>query len=141
MDSGWKQNSECVAGFLNFLRDIQTAYSVASQMEIDADNQTQDILHRLELNQDSAADMERMAQALQAIRKTRREAKDSKAKAEPVMRWIKENGGMGEVWDFKQKLYSKNKRFRGDIKKQAYRDGAVETSGRFWGVFKAYKRA
>lgn len=94
MDNGWKQNSECVAGFLNFLRDIQTTYSVASQMEIDADNQTQDILHRLELNRDSAADMERMAQALQEIRKTRREAKDSKAKAEPVMRWIKENGRM-----------------------------------------------
>lgn len=92
MDNGWKQNSESVAGFLNFLRDIQTAYSVASQMETDADNQTQDILHRLELNRDSAEDMERMAQALQAIRKTRREAKDSEAKAEPVMRWIKENG-------------------------------------------------
>ena len=135
MDNGWKQNSECVAGFLNFLRDIQTTYSVASQMEIDADNQTQDILHRLELNRDSAADMERMAQALQEIRKTRREAKDSKAKAEPVMRWIKENGRMraslenmlGELRKVEKRILNRSYTAKTNILEETLKNRRTET--------------
>lgn len=43
------KSSEQIANFLSFLRDVQTEYNIAAEVEDEAGRKTQDILHRLEL--------------------------------------------------------------------------------------------
>ena len=85
------KNSEYIASFLKYLRDIQTEYNIALATEEEAARETQDILHRLELGEDSYHDMARMSKIIKSVRLKRRKAKDTKAETEPVIRWIKEN--------------------------------------------------
>ena len=47
------KNSEHISSFLKFLKNIQTDYNIAQETEKEADRETQDILHRLELGNDS----------------------------------------------------------------------------------------
>ncbi|MFG6393832.1 MAG: hypothetical protein K1W24_06565 [Lachnospiraceae bacterium] len=85
------KNSEYISNFLKFLKDIQTEYNIATDIEEEANKETQDILHRLELGNDTYHDMARMSKMIKGIRLKRRKAKDTKTEAEPVIRWIKEN--------------------------------------------------
>lgn len=85
------KNSEHIASFLKFLRDIQTNYNIALGTEKETDRETQDILHRLELGNDGYHDMAQMSKLIKSVRKERRKAKDMKTEAEPVVQWIKEN--------------------------------------------------
>ncbi len=85
------KNSEHISSFLKFLKDIQTDYNIALETEKEADRETQDILHRLELGSDSYHDMARMSKTIKSVRLKRRKAKDTKTEAEPVVQWIKEN--------------------------------------------------
>ncbi len=85
------KNSEYISNFLKFLKDIQTNYNIATDTEEEANKETQDILHRLELGNDSYHSMAQMSKAIKRVRLKRRKAKDAKTEAEPVMRWIKEN--------------------------------------------------
>lgn len=94
MDKDRPGNSMCISGFLNFLREVQTEYNIALEREKDADEETQDILHRLELEEDSWQDMEKMAEVLKAVRRRRREAKDIKMLSEPVLDWLLKNKGI-----------------------------------------------
>lgn len=84
-------NSEHLEKFLNFLRETQMKYQVAVAKEMDADEETQDILHRLELNEDTDEDIMKIVKIVKDVRRERREAKDTKIHAEPIIRWIKEN--------------------------------------------------
>ena len=85
------KNSEHISSFLKFLKDIQTDYNIALETEKEADRETQDILHRLELGNDSYHDMAQMSKIIKSVRLERRKAKDAKTEAEPVMRWLKES--------------------------------------------------
>ncbi len=85
------KNSEYISNFLKFLKNIQTEYNIAADIEEEANKETQDILHRLELGNDTYHDMARMSKMIKGIRLKRRKAKDTKTEAEPVIRWIKEN--------------------------------------------------
>lgn len=85
------KNSEHISSFLKFLKDIQTDYNIAQETEKEADRETQDILHRLELGDDGYHDMAQMSKIIKAVRLKRRKAKDAKTEAEPVIRWIKES--------------------------------------------------
>lgn len=85
------KNSEYISSFLKFLKDIQTDYNIALETEKEADRETQDILHRLELGNDSYHDMAQMSKIIKSVRLKRRKAKDAKTEAEPVIRWIKES--------------------------------------------------
>ncbi len=85
------KNSEHISSFLKFLKDIQTDYNIALETEKEADRETQDILHRLELGNDSYHDMAQMSKIIKSIRLKRRKAKDTKTETEPVVQWIKEN--------------------------------------------------
>lgn len=85
------KNSESLSDFLSFLRNIQTEYNIAAEQEDEAGKKTQDILHRLELWDDSGQDIERMAELLRNVRRGRRDAKDARMEAEPVINWISEN--------------------------------------------------
>lgn len=85
------KNSEYISNFLKFLKDIQTEYNIATDTEEAANKETQDILHRLELENDSYHSMAQMSKAIKSVRLKRRKAKDTKTEAEPVIRWVKEN--------------------------------------------------
>ena len=85
------KNSEYIASFLKFLKDIQTEYNIALATEEEAGKETQDILHRLELGDDSYHDMARLSKMIKSVRLKRRRAKDIKTEAEPVIQWIKRN--------------------------------------------------
>lgn len=85
------KNSEHISSFLKFLKEIQTDYNIALETEKEADRETQDILHRLELGNDSYHDMAQMSKIMKSVRLERRKAKDAKTEAEPVIRWIKES--------------------------------------------------
>lgn len=43
------KRSEYISAFLDFVREAQTEYDVARMKQSEADSETQDILHRLEL--------------------------------------------------------------------------------------------
>lgn len=85
------KNSEYISNFLKFLKDIQTEYNIATDTEEEANKETQDVLHRLELGNDTYHGMAQMSKTIKRIRLKRRKAKDTKTEAEPVMHWIKEN--------------------------------------------------
>ncbi len=84
------QNSEYISAFLKFLRESKTDYQIASDQELYANSETQDILHRMELGNDSYHDMAKMAKRLKQVRQERREAKDIKEVTKPILEWIQE---------------------------------------------------
>ncbi len=64
---------------------------MAKMRQSEADNETQDILHRLELHNDSYHDMARMSRTLKEVRQNRRAAKDAVSELDPICGWAKEN--------------------------------------------------
>lgn len=84
------QNSEYISNFLKFIRESKTNYQIASEQENHTNNETQDILHRMELKSDSYHDMAKMAKRLKQVRQKRREAKNIKEVTEPILKWANE---------------------------------------------------
>lgn len=85
------ENSKHISNFLNFLEDIKMEYNISVSIEKDADAETQDILHRLEFENDSCDNMVKISQLIKPVRQKRRKAKRQKAEAEPVIQWINRN--------------------------------------------------
>lgn len=85
------KNSDYISDFLAFLRTLQSDYRVAKLNEEEADKETQDILHRIELDNDSYDDIAKMAMGIKTIRQKRRCAKDTIVSANPALKWIEEN--------------------------------------------------
>lgn len=86
-----QKNSEKVAAFLDFLREAMRCCRQASEEEQQANAQTQDILHQLELGDNDSRAAARMAGLLRQVRRKRREAKDAYALANLVDHWAAEN--------------------------------------------------
>ncbi len=84
------QDSEYISNFLKFLRESKMNYQIASEQENQANSETQDILHRMELKSDSYHDMAKMAKRLKQVRQERRKAKDIKEVTEPILKWTQE---------------------------------------------------
>lgn len=55
------KKSEYISCFLDFMRESTMEYEVARSRQSDADNETQDLLHRLELHDDTYHDMARIS--------------------------------------------------------------------------------
>nr|WP_296907491.1 hypothetical protein [uncultured Marvinbryantia sp.] len=85
------KKSEYISGFLDFMRESMMEYEIARTRQADADNETQDLLHRLELHDDSYHDMARISKELKRVRQERRNAKDTISELEPVRKWSEEN--------------------------------------------------
>ena len=81
-----------IQDFLTFLDRCGEEYIAAAEQERSTDKETQDILHRLELHEDSYHDTARLAKAMRAVRRDRRAAKDTKTVAEPIVKWAGKNG-------------------------------------------------
>lgn len=83
--------SKPIEDFLNFLRDCEQQYHIAEAEEQEANNQTQDILHSLELEPHNYHEYARLGKELVAVRKNRRTAKDAMDMIAPVLRWKSDN--------------------------------------------------
>lgn len=83
--------SEPIEGFLDFLREAQEQYNIAVLSEKDADEETQDILHNLELCKNEYHDYAGLAIALVKVRQGRRNAKDTRQQLQPIIDWEKQN--------------------------------------------------
>ena len=76
--------------FLCFLRTCEESNRLAILTENDMDRQTQDILHNIELNENSQYDYICQGFTLRDIRRKRRKAKDIKEATAPICNWMKE---------------------------------------------------
>ena len=83
--------SKQVEDFLNFLREAQQEYNIALSREKDANDETQDILHTIELYENKYHDCARLSIALRKVRQERREAKDTEQRLKPIVDWAIEN--------------------------------------------------
>lgn len=81
-------DSEHLAAFLNWLRVIQQEYDMALAELDEAENATQDILHRLELGEDGYHNRAKLALALRKARQRRRRGKDKLTILQPVIGWL-----------------------------------------------------
>lgn len=81
------RESENIAAFLDFLRDAQSRYNIARDELNQANNETQDILHQLELFENSYHKIAALGKKLRAVRRRRRTAKDTVEVLEPIIVW------------------------------------------------------
>ena len=81
------RESENIAAFLDFLRDAQSRYNIARDELNQANNETQDILHQLELFENSYHKIAALGKKLRAVRRRRRAAKDTVEIYEPIIVW------------------------------------------------------
>ena len=88
---GEKTYSECVSDFLNFLRDAAQQYRMAVTTQQESENETQDILHSLELENHTYNEVARLGKRLSEVRKNRRSAKDIIAATSPIVDWADTN--------------------------------------------------
>ena len=100
--------SNQIDNFLRFCRSCTEANRLASIYEIDMDNQTQDILHNIEINDNFPDDYILQGLALKNIRKERREAKDIQKITHPVVQWVQQN----------QKTINELEKLLGAVKKE-----------------------
>lgn len=83
--------SESIKDFLDFLRDVETTYAAYSATEVEANAETQDLLHFLELADQDEATKIAVCNRLKEVRHDRRKAKDYVTQATPVITWIETN--------------------------------------------------
>ena len=85
------QASTHISDFLKFLREADTIYAIADRAQKESDNETQDILHSMELDSLSYHERARLSSALSAVRQNRRTAKDTAEIMKPVLEWKEKN--------------------------------------------------
>jgi hypothetical protein len=79
------KNSKSIEAFLNFYDDITIRYKTAFEMVNKCDKFTQDLLHRLELEDLSCGEKNKLATQLKYCRKDRRYWKDIVEETEPFV--------------------------------------------------------
>lgn len=83
--------SQDVESFLVFLRDADQKNAMALADLGEAEQQTQDILHAVELGKYNTRRTARLTQKLREVRQQRRKAKDTLAFTEYIVTWAEEN--------------------------------------------------
>ncbi len=83
--------SQGIENFLAFLRETEERYRMSEVDEQEANNETQDILHSLELLEHDYHDFARLSKELKGVRQKRRSAKDTMSETAPVLDWIENN--------------------------------------------------
>lgn len=86
-----KEVSGQIDAFLAFLRFCEQQYHMAEADEREANNETQDILHSLELEPHDYRQLAALGRELRSVRRRRRQAKDTAGVTAPVLRWMEEN--------------------------------------------------
>lgn len=96
--------SQYISDFLNFLKDSQSLYNYAVDMEDKEEKLTQDYLHKLELEADDYKTKCKIVTKLAANRKARRRYKDIVQELEPIVSWTNSDYGQKAVNMLKQGL-------------------------------------
>lgn len=84
-------NSKEIENFLKFLREAEEKFNMAQEEEIELNNQTQDILHFLELEKHPYHEYAKLAKKLKTVREERRKVKDYIQETGPIMTWLENN--------------------------------------------------
>lgn len=84
-------NSKGIENFLKFLREAEEKFNIAQEEEIELNNQTQDILHFLELEKHPYHEYAKLAKKLKTVREERRKVKDYIQETGPIMTWLENN--------------------------------------------------
>lgn len=84
-------NSKGIEDFLKFLREAEEKFNIAQEEEIELNNQTQDILHFLELEKHPYHEYAKLAKKLKTVREERRKAKDYIQETGPIITWLENN--------------------------------------------------
>lgn len=83
--------SENVSDFLDFLRESEQLARISEENEQEANDSTQDILHKLEIQPVSYHEAARLARKLAEVRQSRRMAKDIYNTVSLIVQWAEEN--------------------------------------------------
>lgn len=83
--------SQGIETFLTFLRETERRYRIAEANEQEANDETQDLLHSIELEQHDDAEFAQLSRNLQRVRQQRRTAKDTMSETLPVLDWMDAN--------------------------------------------------
>ena len=83
--------SEHIEDFLNFLKVAQMDYNIAMAEEKEADEETQDVLHKIELGKNNYHEYAKLSKLLCNIRKKRRSAKDKVQVLQSIVDWAENN--------------------------------------------------
>lgn len=86
-----KQTSSYIETFLNYLSEINRSYPLTKAELKKKDNETQDILHELELGENNYKERTKIATQLRNVRKERRHLKDKIEEIETLYQWMNEN--------------------------------------------------
>lgn len=85
------KHSESISQFLTFLKNVVDENQAAKSEEADADAKTQDLLHELELGDNTYHDTAKLAKGLREVRMDRRRAKDTIVITDPIVKWADTN--------------------------------------------------
>lgn len=77
--------------FLDFLKSAESQLDQATAGQQEAEAETQDILHSLELEKHSYHEMAALSRKLAEVRQARRQNKDIVSQLTPVVEWTREN--------------------------------------------------
>lgn len=77
--------------FLDFLKSAESQLDQATTGQQEAEAETQDILHSLELEKHSYHEMAALSRKLAEVRQNRRQHKDNAAQLAPVVEWTRGN--------------------------------------------------
>lgn len=86
-------NSEIIKAFLDLLRTAKSGYEYAHEHQIAEEKKTQDILHRLELENTKYRERAKLATQLMNVRQKRREYKDECEEYEDIVEFVTNNKG------------------------------------------------
>lgn len=83
--------SEKLKSFLDDIREAEADLNSAISDEIEANQQTQDILHAIEMDEYDHRRAPALVRTLWAVRKRRRVSKEAVERLTPIVDWSKEN--------------------------------------------------
>lgn len=86
-----KKFSVGIETFLAYIHDAEAQYRMAEADEIEANSLTQDILHRIELQEHTHHEYAALSKELKGVRCERRRAKDTLNTTIPIVEWIDAN--------------------------------------------------
>lgn len=86
--------AEQFSQFLRFLRQCQEDFSIAESLQDDTEAETQDILHKLELEENTYHEYARLSKTLKKVRIERRKAKDTIEQLGPLVTWVAQNSNV-----------------------------------------------
>ena len=77
--------------YIDFLKSAESQLDQATTGQQEAEAETQDILHSLELEKHSYHEMAALSRKLAEVRQNRRQHKDNAAQLAPVVEWARGN--------------------------------------------------